>query len=118
MKRIRVAAALAAIAAGTVIGGGPSAIADGGAKSRIEIKKLRASSTKGTVRSGRNPCESGRKVSLFLLDDFVSDKIAITKTNANGRWRVKKNLKPGLYFAKVDAAPGCRYDVSPSKRLR
>ena len=33
------------------------------------------------------------------------------------RARLKKDLKDGEYFAKVDSIPGCRYDVSKTERL-
>jgi hypothetical protein len=89
----------------------------GGAKSKIVIKKLTATGASGAVTSKKAKCENKRKVTLFRLDDFVSVKVAILRSNGNGKWRTKKDLKDGEYFAKVDSIPGCRYDVSKTKRL-
>ena len=56
-------------------------------------------------------------MSLFRFDDYVSVKIEITHSKSSGAWRTKKDLKPGKYFAKVDAAAGCRYATSKTKTL-
>jgi hypothetical protein len=96
----------------------PAALGDNGEKSKITIKKLRHTGASGKVSSKAHRCERGKKVSLFRFDDFVSVKISITHSKPNGTWRTKKNLKPGRYFAKVDASPGCRYAVSKYKTLR
>jgi hypothetical protein len=113
--RVAVLAALATIAA--TIGPGQEAIArDGGAKCKIKIAKLTPQLAKGKVTSGANRCEGkGRKISLFRYEDFVTDKIAITYTNGRGRWKVRRPLAPGKYFAKVDHSRGCRYAVSRNK---
>lgn len=92
--------------------------ADGGAESRIKMTKLRASGAKGKVTSQRDSCERRRKVSFFIIENFVSDKLQITHTNSNGRWKVRRSLDPGRYFAKVDARSGCRFDNSRVERLR
>jgi hypothetical protein len=114
-KTIGVAAAIA-LTAGFV--SAPAAVGDGGAKSNIKITKLSSTGAAGKVSSSKASCESsGRKVSLFTTDGFISDKIAITHTNSGGSWRVKKTLKEGRYFAKVDASSGCRYDNSRKKTL-
>ena len=96
----------------------PAALGDGGEKSKIKITKLSANGAKGKVTSKAHSCEGGKKVSLFRFDDYVSVKISITKSKSSGAWRVKKDLKPGKYFAKVDASAGCRYAVSHYKSLR
>jgi hypothetical protein len=114
-SRALVAAALAALALAI-----PAAVtnADGGAKSKIRMTKLRHTGAKGVVTSQRGSCAGGRKVSFFVIEDFVSDKLQITKTNSNGRWRIRRDLDPGRYFAKVDARGGCRFDNSRVERLR
>ncbi|MGH2954474.1 MAG: hypothetical protein ACRDK9_10770 [Solirubrobacterales bacterium] len=98
----------------------PAAVteADGGAKSRIKMSKLSHSGAKGKVTSQRDRCVGGRKVSLFVIENFVSDKLQITHTKSNGRWRIRRNLDPGRYFAKVDGRRGCRFDNSRVKTLR
>ena len=96
----------------------PAAIGDGGEKSKIVIKKLKSTGASGKVISKAHSCEGGKKVSLFRFDDYVSVKIEITHSKSSGKWRTKKNLKPGKYFAKVDASAGCRYAVSKYKTLR
>jgi hypothetical protein len=113
--------AIAALAAVAALGltAVPLSAADGGAKTRIKIKKLTENGAKGKLLSGDNKCEGGgRKVSLFRYEDFISVKVEITHSKGNGAWRTKKDLKEGEYFAKVDASPGCRYAVSKTKRLR
>ncbi len=95
----------------------PEAIGDGGAKTRIEIRELKASGASGTLSSSKEACLGKRKVSLFRLDDFVSVKIEITQSNGKGEWKTKKDLEQGQHFAKVDAVKGCRYDVSPKESL-
>ena len=110
--------AAAAVAALTALAmAAPGAGADGGAKTRITMKKLSATGSAGTVSSGRRSCEGKRKVSLFVLESFITDKIAITYSNSRGRWSIDRRLKEGVYFAKVDSAKGCRYDNSRRKRL-
>jgi hypothetical protein len=96
----------------------PAASADGGAKTQIKLKALSSAGAAGEVSSGRAGCEAQRKVSLFVLESFITDKVAITHTNSNGEWRVNRNLKEGVYFAKVESRKGCRYDNSRRKRLR
>ena len=88
-----------------------------GAKSRIAIKELSATGASGVVTSKRPACLKKRKVSLFTYDGFITDKIAITSTNRKGKWAITRDLKPGTYFAKVDASKGCRYDNSKRKQL-
>jgi hypothetical protein len=110
-------AAAIAIAVGALVAGTATAGADGGAKSKIVLKSLSPSGASGAVKSGRGSCRPNRKVSLFIYEGFVTDKIAITYTNSNGAWRVDRNLNPGRYFAKVDSSGGCRYDNSKAKRL-
>jgi hypothetical protein len=99
---------------------GDEAIArDGGAKCKIKITKLTTQKAKGKVTSSANRCEGkGRKISLFLYEDFVTDKVAITYTNGRGKWKVRRSLAPGKYFAKVDHSGGCRYAVSRNKWIR
>lgn len=112
----RVIAALVAIAALGLIAAPASG--DGGEKSKIVIKKLTPGGASGKVISKDNSCEGGKKVSLFRLDDYVSVKIEITRSNGSGAWKTKKDLHEGKYFAKVDASAGCRYAVSKYKALR
>ena len=114
IKGLAMTAAIATIAVAIWT---PLAGADNGAKSRIVIKGLSAGGAAGKVSSGRSACLARRKVSLFLYDGFITDKIAITHTNSGGQWRVDRRLKPGRYFAKVDSKAGCRYDNSKAKRL-
>lgn len=116
--RVALLAVLAAAAA--ALAPAQDAIArDGGAKCKIKISKLTPQLAKGKVTSRADRCEGkGRKVSLFRYDDFVSDKVSITYTNGKGRWKVRRSLAPGKYFAKVDHSGGCRYAVSRNKWIR
>jgi hypothetical protein len=108
------ACALPAVATAGNEGSGQGA---GGAKSKIVIRSLSATGASGKVTSGKSKCEHKRKVTLFRLDDFISVKVSILRSDGQGNWRSKKDLQPGEYFAKVDSIPGCRYDVSRTKRL-
>jgi hypothetical protein len=98
------------------------AFADGGgpkAKTKIAFKDLGTNGSSGTLESKKNFCLKNRKVSLFKLEDFVSDKIEIVYSNAKGKWKTKHQLSPGEYFAKVDAeninGVECLYAVSKNK---
>ena len=82
------------------------------------IKELAAGGAAGKVLSKRAACEREKKVTLFRLDDFISVKVEITQSDANGRWETGGGLQPGTYFAKVDSSDGCRYAVSRYKKLR
>ena len=115
MRARRVTAAIAALAITATAA--PSVTADGGAKTRIEIKELTPNLIKGTIESGKSSCKSGRHVQIFRMEGFLSHKV-VRGDAQSGKWRFKRELKPGVYFAKVDSKPGCRYDVSHSKTLR
>ena len=110
-------ALIASVPAGALAGGDGGGVGAGGEKSRIVIKSLKSSGAAGEVRSRENKCEGDRKVTLFLLNDFVSVKLAITRSDGDGNWRTHQDLDQGEYFAKVDSIPGCRYDVSKTRRL-
>jgi hypothetical protein len=114
--------ALALLASACLTGG---AVADGGgpkAKTKIQFKSLTAGGSSGTLESKKNFCLKNRKVSIFLLEDFVSDKIEITYSNSKGKWKTNKDLQPGDYFAKVDAeninGVECLYAVTGNKTLK
>jgi hypothetical protein len=96
---IAVAALTAALAAGAFADGhGPKA------KTKIAFKTLGTNGSTGTLSSKKNFCLKNRKVSLFQVIDFVSEKEEIVYSNSKGEWKTKHQLKPGEYFAKVDAA--------------
>ena len=99
-----------------------SAVADGGgpkAKTKIQFKTLGATGSTGTLESKKSFCLKNRKVSIFRVDNFVSDKVEITYSNSKGKWETEKDLQPGPYFAKVDAEKingvECLYAVTPEK---
>jgi hypothetical protein len=108
-------AALAALVAALVPAG---AIGDDRPKSQVKIQSLNLTGASGVVRSKEDRCERGRKIHFFRLDDFISVKVQRTRTDSNGRWTIARDLAPGRYFAKVERAPGCRYDNSRIERLR
>ena len=99
-----------------------SAVADGGgpkAKTKIQFKALGTTGSSGTLESKKKFCLKNRKVSIFRVDDFVSDKVEITYSNSKGKWKTEKDLQPGEYFAKVDAeninGVECLYAVTGNK---
>ena len=67
--------------------------------------------------SKREGCEPHRKVTLFMYEDFVSDQGQDHESDAHGDWRVRKDLKPGKYFAKVDSAKAGGHPL-PLRRLQ
>jgi hypothetical protein len=121
MKKISLVITLIAAAALSVavVSG---AFADGNgpkAKTKIAFKTLGTSGATGTLSSKKNFCLKDRKVSLFEVIDFVSEKEEIVYTNAKGKWKTKHQLEPGEYFAKVDAeninGTECLYGVTKNK---
>ena len=115
-----IAGSLAALVLAGGLAGG--ATADGGgpkAKTKIQFKSLGATGSSGILESKKNFCLKNRKVSIFFVDNFVSDKIEITYSNSKGKWKTEKDLQPGPYFAKVDAEKingvECLYAVTPEK---
>jgi len=110
-----------ALVAALVVASPASGVEGNKAKTKITLGKLGAAGASGKVSSKRAGCESGRKVTLFVYDDFVTDKVKITHSNAHGKWHVRKSLAPGKYFAKVDAirvgGTRCLYDVSKNRRI-
>jgi hypothetical protein len=105
MKRLSLVIALIAAAALTVaLASG--AFADGHgpkAKTKIAFKSLGTKGSTGTLSSKKNFCLNNRKISLFEVIDFVSEKEEIVHSDSNGKWKTKHQLEPGEYFAKVDA---------------
>ena len=105
MKRLSLFIALIAAAALTVaVTSG--AFADGQgpkAKTKIAFKTLGVNGSTGTLDSKKKFCLKNRKVSLFQVIDFVSEKEEIVYSNSKGKWKTNHQLEPGEYFAKVDA---------------
>jgi hypothetical protein len=118
MDSFRVPIGLAALAALVAALAPAGAIGDDRPKSQVKIQTLKLTGASGVVRSNEDRCERGRKIHFFRLDDFISVKLQRTRTDSNGRWRIARDLLPGRYFAKVERAPGCRYDNSRIERLR
>jgi hypothetical protein len=105
MKRLSLVIALIAAACLTVALA-TGAFADGNgpkAKTKIAFKTLGTNGSTGTLNSKKNFCLKNRKISLFQVIDFVSDKEEIVHSDAKGKWKTKHQLEPGEYFAKVDA---------------
>ena len=117
----RTGVAALAVAAVAALAAPVSAVEGNKEKTRITIKEIGRAGASGTVSSPRGGCEPDRKVTLFRYDGFVSEKVKITSSNSRGKWRVRKDLAPGKYFAKVDAsrsgATRCLYDVSKNERI-
>jgi hypothetical protein len=118
VRSLRAPIAIAALIALMVALAPPGAIGDDRPKSQVEIRTLKLTGASGVVRSKDDRCERGRKIHFFRLEDFISVKVQRTRTDSDGRWRIARDLDPGRYFAKVERAPGCRYDNSRIERLR
>ena len=122
IERIRRAAIAAlALAAVLAVAAPASAVEGNKEKTKVTIKRIGGSGAAGKVRSKRDGCEPGRKVTLFKYVDFVTTKVKITYSDSHGNWRVRKDLEPGKYFAKVDAVKAagtrCLYDVSKNAHV-
>ena len=123
MKNMITRLVLAIVAVACLTAGvATSAIADGNgpkAKTKIAFKTLGANGSTGTLESKKNFCLKNRKISLFVVEDFVSDKEEIVYSNSKGKWKTKHALQPGEYFAKVDAETingvECLYAVTKNK---
>ena len=105
MKRLSLFIALI-VAAALTVAVTSGAFADGHgpkAKTKIAFKTLGVNGSSGTLSSKKKFCLKNRKVSLFQVIDFVSEKEEIVYSNSKGKWKTKHTLKPGEYFAKVDA---------------
>ncbi len=116
--RKRAAGITAAVAAVALAAGALPASGDGGAKTKIVIKKLTHTKIAGTITSEKASCVKDRHVQVFRLEGFVSVKVVRGDAQNDGDWKFTKDLQPGKYFAKVDSKPGCRYDVSKNETLK
>jgi hypothetical protein len=115
---MRAAGITAAVAAVTLVAGALPASGDGGAKSKIVIKKLTTSKIAGTITSEKKSCVKGRHVQVFRYEGYISVKLDRGDAQSDGDWKFTGNFEPGKYFAKVDSKPGCRYDVSKNEFLK
>ena len=123
MKNMSTRLVLAIVAVACLaVGVSTSALADGNgpkAKTKIAFKTLGPNGSTGTLSSKKSFCLKNRKVSLFEVIDFVSEKEEIVYTDSKGQWRTKHQLEPGEYFAKVDAVTvngtECLYGVTANK---
>jgi hypothetical protein len=116
--RMRAAGVAAVLAVTALVAGVGPASGDGGAKSKIVIKKLTSSKISGKISSKKDSCESGRHVQVFRYEGYVSVKVERGDAQSDGDWKFKGDYEPGKYFAKVDSKPGCRYDVSKNEFLK
>jgi hypothetical protein len=87
------------------------------AKSKVTVGKAGAGGASGKVRSPDDGCEAGRKVTLYFLGEYTPIKVGSDKTAASGKWKVKKSLESGRYFAKVKKTSDCKADASPTERV-
>jgi Ca2+-binding RTX toxin-like protein len=72
----------------------------------------------GRVTSPDSACVGGRQVRLNTYEfGYISVRLDTTQTDGDGNWTVPYAMVPGLYFAQVDSAPGCRYAVSETLPL-
>ena len=117
-SRMRAAGVAAVIAAVALVAGSGPASGDGGEKTQIEIKLLTHTKIAGTIDSDKRSCVKDRHVQVFRLDGFISVKVVRGDAQSDGDWKFNEDLESGKYFAKVDAKPGCRYDVSKNETLK
>ncbi|MGH2954632.1 MAG: hypothetical protein ACRDK9_11580 [Solirubrobacterales bacterium] len=112
--RLRITTAAAAALAIAAV----PAEAGGGAKSKVTVAKASASGASGKVKSRDASCEARRKVTLYFLGEYTPIKVGKDRTARNGKWKVRRSLDPGRYFAKVKKTADCKADESPTKRVQ
>jgi hypothetical protein len=72
----------------------------------------------GRVTSPDPACVGDRYVRLNTYEyGYISVRLDTTRSDGAGDWSINYPLLPGLYFAQVDSAPGCRYAVSETLPL-
>ena len=94
----------------------PAGVEGNKAKTKITLGKIGAAGASGKVSSKRAGCEPGRKVTLFVYDDFVTDKVKITQSNAHGKWHVHKGLGARQVLRQGRRGQGRRHPL-PLRRL-
>jgi hypothetical protein len=88
-----------------------------GASTKITLD-LSQGDARGRVTSEDDACVAGRHVRFNTYEfGFISVRLDETTTDPAGYWQGPFLLTPGLYFAQVDSAPGCRYAVSATLPL-
>ena len=110
--------ALAALAATALVAGSPAANGADSIKAKLKITKLSATGAKGTLSSSEPKCEKGRKVGLRFVGEYGDVKIGSAKTNADGVWKIKKQITDrGLFYATTPKKGECAKATSKDKRL-
>lgn len=70
---------------------------------------------KGRAKSARKSCMRNRKVVIFRTRNHGRvDRYRSARTDSSGFWRVpmRQRMKPGGYFARMNARQGCTGDKS------
>jgi len=116
-KGMRLVVALALVAAMALVA--PAGAAPGVA-SKLQLKKVSATGASGKLKSAKRKCVKRRKIELHWQGEYTPVRVARAKTDKKGRWKIKKNLKPGYYFASAPKVKRGKTVCKPaeSKSLR
>jgi hypothetical protein len=97
-KGMRIVVALAATA---TLGLAVPATAGQAVKSKLTLKQVTANGAKGTLSSKESKCEKRRKIELQWQGEYTPVRVAKTKTDAKGRWKIDKSITRRGYFYAV-----------------
>ena len=69
---------------------------------------------KGRVSSSKPRCETGRTVAVFRVRSGPDERVAMDRTDSEGRWKLTYNPRAGNYYAKAfrkDIGPGAHRHI-------
>jgi hypothetical protein len=66
----------------------------------------------GKVKSKSDACIAERKVRLYSERPGKDALLGKARTNARGRWTIRMEPTPGVYYARVKSTGSCKGDVS------
>jgi len=97
-RHITAIAAVAILCAVVVAG---SAGAASGSTTRLTLAVKSANAFQGKVTSNKNKCVPDRKVILFRKSSGGDKNLGSDLTSSDGKWKVKRTVSNGKYYAKV-----------------
>jgi hypothetical protein len=120
IRRLRTAIAALAICSLTLAAA--PAVAGKTAKTKLKLTSLSADGGSGVVKSKKQKCRKGRKVTLKFVGEYTDVRIGSTKSKSDGAWAVNKSLSDsGIYYASVKKKKvgnlTCAAATSRDKRL-
>jgi hypothetical protein len=120
MRRLRTAIVALAICSLTLAAA--PAVAGKTATTKLKLTSLSADGGSGVVKSKKQKCRKGRKVTLKFVGEYGDVRIGSAKSESDGAWAVNKSLSErGIYYASVKKKKvgklTCAAATSRDKRL-